>query len=89
MLRVAVGLDPEIDKKLAEFHWRLHQFIVMSLENGMQLGLLRPMDPRIVSWAVLGSIKQLVEVLIEKRERDLRVMAASLVDYNLAGLLAS
>ncbi len=99
VLRVAVGLDPEIDGKLAEFNARLHRFIVMSLENGIELGLLRPMDSRIVSWAVLGSIKQLVEVLIiaplaplndmEKRERDLHAMAASLVDYNLAGLLAS
>jgi AcrR family transcriptional regulator len=98
VLRVAVGLDPEIDKKLAEFHGRLHQFIVMSLENGIQLGLLRPLDPRIVSWAVLGSIKQLVEVLIippnapaaetPARARDVRSMAVSLVDYNLAGLLA-
>ena len=64
------------------------EFILSSLENGISLGLVRPMDPRIVSWAVLGSIKQLVEVLIEKRERDLRAMAAALVDYNLAGLLA-
>jgi AcrR family transcriptional regulator len=89
VLRAAVGLDPEIDKKLGELYARLHQFILMSLENGMALGLLRPMEPRIVSWAVLGSIKQLVEVLIEQRERDLRAMAAALVDYNLAGLLAT
>jgi AcrR family transcriptional regulator len=98
VLRVAVGLDPEIDRKLTELYGRLHQFLVMSLENGIALGILRPMDPVIVSWAVLGSIKQLVEVLIiaplapttdvDKRGRDLRAMATSLVDYNLAGLLA-
>lgn len=97
VLRVAVGLDPEIDRKLAELYARLHQFLVMSLENGIALGMLRPLDSRIVSWAVLGSIKQLVEVLIiaplapttdgGERERDLRAMATSLVDYNLAGLL--
>lgn len=88
VLRVAVGLDPEIDKKLSDLYGNMHEFIVMSLDNGVALGLLRAMDTRIVSWAVLGSIKQLVEVLVDRRERDLRAMAASLVDYNLAGLLA-
>lgn len=88
VLRVAVGLDPEIDKKLSELYGRLHDFIAMSLDNGVRLGLLRETDTRIVGWAVLGSIKQLVEVLIDRRERDLRALAASLVDYNLAGLLA-
>jgi len=87
VLRVAVGLDPEIDKKLAELYGRLHDFITMSLDNGVHLGLIRKMDTRIVGWAVLGSIKQLVEVLIDRRERDLRAMATSLVDYNLAGLV--
>ncbi len=88
VLRVAVGLDPEIDRKLAELYARLHQFITMSLDNGVALGLVRATDTRIVGWAVLGSIKQLVEVLIDRRERDLRAMASALVDYNLAGLLA-
>lgn len=88
VLRVAVGLDPEIDKKLGELYARLHEFIVMSLDNGVALGLLRKMDTNIVSWAVLGSIKQLVEVLVDRRESDLRGMAESLVEYNLAGLLA-
>ena len=89
VLRVAVGLDPEIDKKLSELYGRLHAFIAMSLDNGVQLGLVRATDARIVAWAVLGSIKQLVEVLVERRERDLHAMVESLVDYNLAGLLAS
>lgn len=89
VLRAAVGIDPEIDRKLTELYTRLHEFIVMSLDNGVHLGLVRSTDTRIVGWAVLGSIKQLVEVLVERRERDLRAMAASLVDYNLAGLLAS
>ena len=88
VLRVAVGLDPEIDKKLGEFNARLHDFIVMSLDNGVALGLLRTMDTRIAGWMVLGSIKQLALVLIDRRERDLHAMAASLVDYNLAGLRA-
>lgn len=88
VLRAAVGLDPEIDRKLSELYGRLHDFIAMSIDNGIRLGLVRTTDTRIVSWAVLGSIKQLVEVLIDKRERDLRAMAAALVDYNLAGLLA-
>jgi AcrR family transcriptional regulator len=88
VLRVAVGLDPEIDRKLAELYQRLHEFITMSLDNGVQLGLVRTMDTRIVGWAVLGSIKQLVAVLVDRRERDLHAMAAALVDYNLAGLRA-
>lgn len=88
VLRVAVGLDPEIDKKLGELYAGMHGFIAMSLENGVNLGLLRVTDTRLVSWAVLGSIKQIVEVLVDRRERDLRAMAASLVDYNLRGLLA-
>jgi AcrR family transcriptional regulator len=87
VLRVAVGIDPEVDRKLDELYARLHDFIEHSLHNGMALGIVRGLDARIAAWSVLGSIKQLVEVLVDRRERDLRALAESVVEYNLRGLL--
>ena len=103
VLREAVGLDDEVDRKLADFHARLHAWLTTALENGARLGLLRPTqfntDGRerpanfeLVAWAVLGTVKQLVQLLVERGPSGsaptVREAADTILDHSLFGLAA-
>lgn len=98
VLREAVGLDDEVDRKLADFHARLHWWLANALENGAKLGLLRPMqfsnerpaNFELVAWAVLGTVKQLVQLLVERGPSGagptVREAADTILDHSLFGL---
>ncbi len=98
VLREAVGLDDEVDRKLADFHARLHWWLANALENGAKLGLLRPTqfgnerpaNFELVAWAVLGTVKQLVQLLVERGPSGagptVREAADTILDHSLFGL---
>jgi len=56
----AVGLDPAFDQKLLEFFTRLLELLERSLATGQQMHLVLPMDRRVASMAILGSIKEIL-----------------------------
>ena len=88
LIREAVGLDPEFDRKLADFYGRVGGLIERALRTGMEMGLARPCDPRLVSWCVLGSMKEVCDHLfvVDHGQRDLAEAARALVDFNLRGI---
>ena len=91
VLREAVGLDAEVDKKLADFYARLHRWLADALSNGKRLGLLRVSDGELAAWAVLGTIKQMVQLLVDGPEDgtarpSTRAAAEAILEYSLLGL---
>ncbi len=89
LLREAVGLDADVDKKLSNFYLSLHEFIRYSLENGQRLGLVRDVDTDIVASCILGSIKYLLEErLMQDAVADPERIGRAVLDYNLRGVLA-
>jgi AcrR family transcriptional regulator len=60
LLREAVGLDEDFDRKLADFYGRIERMIASALRTGMTLGVVRPLDPEIVSRCILGAVKEIV-----------------------------
>lgn len=90
ILREAVGLDDETERKLGTFYDTLHTYIRESLENGQAMGLLRELDTDIVATCVLGSIRQvLYRELVHKTEDDIDLdrLAAAILRYNTIGLM--
>lgn len=88
VLREAVGLDPKIDEKLAAFYDELHRWLTDSLMNGQALGFLRPFDPTLVAWTILGSVERSLRLLLERpRAFEVEAMADALLDSHLTGLL--
>ena len=61
LLREAVGLDEDFDRKLNDFYGRLEALIVSALETGQEMGLLRKMPPTIAARALLGMVKETVQ----------------------------
>jgi AcrR family transcriptional regulator len=92
LLREAVGLDADFDRKLAEFYGRITDLIQHALRRGHDLGLTRQVDVHITSLCVLGSVKEVVGQLLVGRapgtavDRDLIVR--EIIQYNLSGLFA-
>ncbi|MGF1468660.1 MAG: TetR/AcrR family transcriptional regulator [Sandaracinaceae bacterium] len=87
VLREAVGLDEEVDRKLRAFYVSLHAWLVESLQNGQTMGFIRPLDPDPVAWCILGSVKELLERMVEDEGAEER-LALVVMDYNLQGILA-
>lgn len=89
LLREAVGLDADVDKKLTEFYRNLHDFIVYSLENGKRLGMVRDVDTDVVASCILGQIKYLLEEQVMRdADTDPERIGRAVLDYNLRGVLA-
>lgn len=93
VLREAVGLEPEVDRKLADFYARLHRWLADALANGARLGLLRSTSYELAAWAVLGTVKQMVQLLVDEpveggRKPTVAEAAEAILDYSLLGLLS-
>ena len=54
LLREAVGIDVDFDRKLSEFYGRIEAMIMGALNTGRQLGVVRPCDAKVVARCVLG-----------------------------------
>ena len=68
LLREAVGLDEDFDRKLHDFYGRIEALLVSALETGQEMGLLRPLMPIIAARAVLGMVKETVQWAILDRD---------------------
>lgn len=88
VLRGAVGLDDEIDEKLHAFDKQLHAWLTLSLTTGQQIGLIRPIDPELTAWCILGSVKQFLQLVLDTpdEELDLDHLSEVILDYNLQGV---
>ena len=89
IIREAVGLDEEVDRKLQEFYENLRTFIAEALTEGQRLGVIRALDTSMVAACVLGSIKSMLELYVmdPQLEVDVDRVGRAILDYNLYGLL--
>ncbi len=70
LLREAVGLDEDFDRKLHDFYGRIEALLISALETGQELGLLRPLLPVVAARAVLGMVKETVQWAIVDRDES-------------------
>lgn len=91
VLREAVGIDAEIDKKLESFYGHLHAWLSDSLENGQRIGLVRQLDTEHVAWCIIGSVKQFLQLVLDRPREELDVdhLSQVILDFHLQGILAS
>ncbi len=68
LLSDAVGLDPELDRKLMSFYESVGQMLSASLTDGQERGIVAPGDVRMFSIMTLGAMK---EIMYQVTMRDL------------------
>ena len=88
LIREAVGLDPDFDRKLADFYGRVAALVARAMRSGQDMGLVRPCDPEMAAWCALGSVKEVCDrvFVVGAPGRDLDALARELVEYNLRGI---
>jgi AcrR family transcriptional regulator len=93
LLHEAMGIDTEFDAKVGDFYGRILELIQSALVTGQEIGLVRPLDPMMTSYCILGSVKELVDHLISSAQAgkppDLDASTDALVNYNLSGVFLS
>jgi AcrR family transcriptional regulator len=93
LLRPEGGQDPELSARVDEFYDHAIAMISGSLSDGIEMGMVRPIEKKDVEMyaaCVLGSIKESVDRLLSRRARkksDVRALAKRLLDYNMYGIL--
>lgn len=68
LLSDAVGLDPELDRKLMSFYEGVGQMLEASLTDGQERGIVAPGDVRMFAIMTLGAMK---EIMYQVTMRDL------------------
>jgi AcrR family transcriptional regulator len=67
LLREAVGIDDDFDRKIDEFYGRILSLIMLSLRHGQEMGIVRRCDTQLAALMVLGSVKQVLDWAIASR----------------------
>lgn len=89
LVREAVGLDVEFDHKLDEFYGRVTGLIASAVREGVTMGLVRPCDPDVVSWCILGAVKEVIDrvfVVGSADPADSRRLGREMIGFILNGI---
>jgi AcrR family transcriptional regulator len=81
--------DAEAAARLAAFYTEVRSVIALSLETGVQIGLLRPCHPERTSAALLGMVRGIVEHCVSRgADQPIHDVTRELIDLALVGVLA-
>jgi AcrR family transcriptional regulator len=82
--------DAEAAERLDQFFGEVRDLLRRAMESGMEIGLLRKVDPQLAASAMLGMIRGVIEQLIRDLEPPtVEVVVAELLMVALRGVLAS
>ena len=81
------GHDSGFDRKIGDFYSGILVAIRQLLDEGTADGNVRAMDPVIISYAILGCVKQvLIQWLVYGEIGDIRAAVDDIIRYNLHGI---
>lgn len=88
LLRHATGLDIESDHRITEFYRNIAAIIEEALREGIKMGFVRECNSRLVSYCILGSIKEVVEriTLDDQDTPDIDSIVNELILFGLFGI---
>jgi AcrR family transcriptional regulator len=88
LLSHALGIDPAFDRKLLDFYEEIARMLERALALGQIMGIVRPCDTRLLSYAMLGMVKEIAyRVVVGGYVVEPKHLAEELLDQSLHGLL--
>lgn len=90
LLREAVGIDSDFDRKLGDFYGQIEGLFVRALNTGRELGVVRECDANVVARCILGSVKEVVHWAFIEQDPlkiDLQKMGRDMIAQILKGCL--
>ena len=89
LLSTASTPDAEAAARLEAFYSEVRSVIALSLETGMQIGLLRQLHPERTAAALLGLVRGIIEHCVSRgADQDIHDVTSELIDLALVGVLA-
>lgn len=90
LLNEAVGLDKGFDEMLSEFYREFLGIIEDALVLGQEMGIVRPLDTRIISASINGSVQEVVRRVLHGRfDVDLDRIVDEILAYNIRALFVA
>ena len=87
LLSEAVGVDAGFDLKLLDFYSKIAKVIESSLTTGMRMGIIRPLEEKIISRSILGSVKEVMyHYMMMNQEDDINYIIDEIINYNVHGV---
>jgi len=89
LLREAVGIDSDFDRKLSDFYGRILAMLVSALNTGHKLGVVRPCDADVVARCTLGSVKEVVNWAFVEQDPlkiDMKALGREVIAHILKGV---
>lgn len=85
----AMGLDKDLDRMLDDFYERVTDRIEWAVKLGIEMGLVRPCNTRLVAHAVRGGMQEvMVQVASERISAlDVKAVVEDLLEFGLRGVL--
>jgi len=78
--------EPEYAKITECFFEELVELVKKTLEKGIEMGILKPIDTEIIARAIVGAGKEVLKGLISKEEVDLLKVAEELINFCMGGI---
>ncbi|GAB6066307.1 TetR/AcrR family transcriptional regulator [Aquifex pyrophilus] len=79
--------DPELFSVVDEFFEEVRKTVKSSLDKGVSLGIIREVNTEILSYALVGTLKEVIRGLIGGREIPPEVVAEEIISIGLKGVL--
>lgn len=87
LITAPLGHDNDFDRGVQEFFSAVLLAIRRLLVEGIEGGTIRRMDPDIISYVILGSVKQiLLQWLVYRDVADIRDSLNDIIEYTLFGI---
>ncbi len=78
--------DTSFSTIVDEFFKEVTEMVKTSLEKGILMGYLKPVNTEIIAQAMVGAVKEIMKNAIEKGNIDTYMVAKELVEFALGGL---
>jgi len=78
--------EPEYAKITECFFEELVGLVKRTLEKGIEMGILKPIDTELIARAIVGAGKEVLKGLISKEEIDLFKVADELINFCMGGI---
>ncbi len=89
LITAPLGHDDQFDRSVSDFFSKILSAIRQLLVEGMEGRTIRKLDPDIISYVILGSVKQiLLQWLVYGEIDDIHAALDDITEYTLFGIAA-
>ena len=90
LLHSTSSMDQSMEKRLSDFYDQVAGMIQRSLNLGMAMNLVRPCNPRVTAYAIIGAVKEVVfqSTAYKAHQPPVEDLVHELLEFAMGGILS-